>query len=378
MGLRRKLTRSDFRRNVQRAIENTSRGIAVTSTDYRTTLYPNDDTPTLLKIRTLDGEVRFSYNDEPFLYVLCTYGYMPMWFVKQMYETQSHYSSELVSELIQGMFETGLAYGEATQFGMYLRPTRRLTTLMNLPSAEYKAIPMYTSLHDLSAAQFMWMIMAGTHYILDDEAVFPQGLELEPRKSMLGLIPGISIQTEFLSSSPNRGLQIYSESATKWPGMNTEYGKQKFESINAKIRREIVEERYSGWDSPELKNLEFLCETGARLVEDEYGTAHKEWLYHVPDLMIPLPRKNGAPQSIAVEMELSNKRQVGYEETVLRYADSIKFGKVLWMCESHATKVNLMKAWNAINEKLHRGELEGVRRLTPFIIHDTTTPMPNN
>lgn len=58
--------------------------------------------------------------------------------------------------------------------------------------------------------------------------------------------------------------------------------------------------------------------------------------YHVPDLVVKRDRNaDGSPNSIAVEIEISNKPADSYEKTLLAYkADKRLYGKVIWVCKS--------------------------------------------
>lgn len=58
--------------------------------------------------------------------------------------------------------------------------------------------------------------------------------------------------------------------------------------------------------------------------------------YHVPDLVVKRNRNSdGSPNSIAVEIEISNKAADSYEKTLLAYkADKRLYGKVIWVCKS--------------------------------------------
>lgn len=58
--------------------------------------------------------------------------------------------------------------------------------------------------------------------------------------------------------------------------------------------------------------------------------------YHVPDLVIKRPRNaDGTPNSIAVEIEISNKPSDSYEKTLYAYrADMRLYKKVIWVCKS--------------------------------------------
>ena len=58
--------------------------------------------------------------------------------------------------------------------------------------------------------------------------------------------------------------------------------------------------------------------------------------YHIPDLVVKRQRNDdGSPESIAVEVEISNKDMDSYEKVLRAYrADDRIFKKVVWVCKS--------------------------------------------
>jgi len=58
--------------------------------------------------------------------------------------------------------------------------------------------------------------------------------------------------------------------------------------------------------------------------------------YHVPDLVVKRQRDaSGAPRSLAVEVEISNKPPATYERTLQAYAEDKRiFQQVIWVCKT--------------------------------------------
>lgn len=65
--------------------------------------------------------------------------------------------------------------------------------------------------------------------------------------------------------------------------------------------------------------------------------------YHVPDLVVRRSRNvDGSPNSIAVEVEVSNKDEKSYAKTLRAYkADRKIYGKVIWVCQTRGTAIKL-------------------------------------
>lgn len=101
--------------------------------------------------------------------------------------------------------------------------------------------------------------------------------------------------------------------------------------------RNILENAFEDWNeaggvsfgpSPELlAGNEFMW---AILPPDRLRLA-----YHIPDLVIKRDRNlDGSPESIAVEIEISNKNPASYRKTLEAYqSDELIFKKVIWVCK---------------------------------------------
>lgn len=80
---------------------------------------------------------------------------------------------------------------------------------------------------------------------------------------------------------------------------------------------------------------------------DNTGTVKKDFSFHIPDMILPMTRLKGVPRSIAIEVELTNKRYA-YEETMTRYKDNNKFGTVYWLCNSPNISASLRNAHDLV------------------------------
>lgn len=91
--------------------------------------------------------------------------------------------------------------------------------------------------------------------------------------------------------------------------------------------------------------------------------------YHVPDLVVPRQRnEDGSPNSIAVEIELSQKSEESYRKALQAfYHDRRMFKEVVWVCSRPGTARRLLKVGREI------GLVQEKRlRIAPFLNEDGT------
>lgn len=86
--------------------------------------------------------------------------------------------------------------------------------------------------------------------------------------------------------------------------------------------------------------------------------------YHVPDLVLSRPRDaDGAPNSVAVEVELSVKAPEALEQTLRSYmVDDVLFGEVVWVVRHGSVAKRIMEFVDA-----HRGEGADRIRVVPLV-----------
>lgn len=115
-------------------------------------------------------------------------------------------------------------------------------------------------------------------------------------------------------------------------------------------------------EAEEIRGLEDRAEAKRRMVQHVYSSpemfAENEWMWalfpenpanlahHVPDLVVKRPRKvNGAPTSIAVELELTLKNtDQSYVKSLTAYKnDEWTYGEVVWISPSKTIRTRIEK-----------------------------------
>ena len=263
----------------------------------------------------------FTAFDEIVLTIVMKFLFVPIWLVKQWYATGLKMvgNESYVDDMLQKWVQLGIVWKESDVTGQYVRPTYALFQMFNEPPYKYCDIPFNMLRHTICEEQLMFEVMSGESVICKQEKVMP-------RVSELGFEGKMS------------GTNVIAEEDFRKPFVQAEYRKvmDVEHQINAGMKDGLCV-------TEELKNFRYFS-----LVKkvDNTGEVKKDFKFHVPDLIIPVVRECGKPRSIAIEMEISNKK-LDYVETMERYRDNNKFGAVYWFCRSSSIAGALREAFIA-------------------------------
>lgn len=290
---------------------------------YNTALPNIKKEETTIKLSTADISVNIDSFDEIVLTIILKFLFCPVWLIKQFYQTWMIAGIENPEDKINEWVSIGLVWKEAAVTGQYVRPTYLLFKLFGEAPESFYNIPFNTLTHTISEQKVMFEIMSGKSEILKRESVLPRISELGFEDSETGT--NVLIEPDFRNPKLLKPEGILELSETE-------------NSINKGMKEGAVV-------TPELED--FSQFTLVKKVNNT-GVIKKDYKFHVPDLIIPMIRNNGKPQSIAVEVELSNKRY-GYEETMKRYKDNNKYGAVYWLCNTPQITEALRSAYDAVD-----------------------------
>ena len=278
-------------------------------------------------IKLVDGNLTMEINpfDEIVLTILVKFCFCPVWLIKYFYSKESNILGDnTAKENINNWITFGLVWLENAVTGAYLRPTYQLFTLFGMEPYPYTNIPFNTLTHTIAEEDIMFQIMSGQNPIFEREKE-----NLLPRVSELGF------------DDDNFGTNIISEEDFRNPKLYTDEGIKELSQSEHDIDCAIENKSQV---SPELYNFRLF--TLVKKINNT-GEIKKDYKFHVPDLVIPCLRQNGLPKSIAIEVELTNKRG-NYIETMERYKNNNKFGIVYWFCTNPGTVNSLRESYKAI------------------------------
>lgn len=286
-----------------------------------------------IKYSTSSCSVEIDNFDEIILNIVLKYLFMPIWLIKQCYKSYSFIdeSASSVDDFIESLVKVGLVYKESSVTGQYLRPTYSLFNLFNFPIEKYSSIPFNNLTHTISEEKIMFDIMSGENTV---KRIILKNLKTPklylPRMSFLGLPNDIN------------GTNVIGEAEFRNPILFTPEGINTLNSVENTINEAILNKK--GSITPELENFRYF-----NIVKkiDNTGSIKKDYKFHIPDLAIPIPRINGQPNSIAIEVELTSKRY-NYTESLERYKNNNKYGTVIWFCRDNSISNALKEAYKEI------------------------------
>ncbi len=266
--------------------------------------------------------------DELVLTILIKFLFTPIWLIKQFYNKWTILGIEDdVNSKINSWVKLGLVWKESAVTGQYLRPTYALFKLFGIVPEKFYNIPFNTLTHTISEEKVFFDIISGYSDIIKIEN--SKGNKLLPKISELGFKDYIE------------GTNCIGEPDFRNPYLYKQEGILELNNTENIINRAI---KNGDMVTPELENFNQF--TLVKKINNT-GEIKKDFKFHIPDLIIPNLRKNGNPTSIAIEVELSNKRG-GYVETMERYRNNNKFGSVYWFVSMNSTAQALRDAYKDV------------------------------
>lgn len=276
-------------------------------------------------LSTGNASVSIDPFDEIVLTIILKFLFSPIWLIKQFYQTWMIAGIENPEDKINDWVKVGLIWKEAAVTGQYVRPTNTLFKLFGETPEPFCDIPFNTLTHTISEQKVVFDIMSGNGIAAE---IFKREKVL-PRISELGF------------DESDNGTNVLTEPDFRNPKLFKNEGIMELSETENKINEGM---KNGDAVTPELINFnQFML---VKKVNNT-GTVRKDYIFHIPDLIIPVIRENGKPKSIAIEVELSNKRY-NYEETMRRYKNNNKYGSVYWLCRNQQIAESLRNAYDAV------------------------------
>lgn len=276
-----------------------------------------------VQLKTDNCEVNISNLEESILSIILNFTFCPVWLVKTFLKNRKYQLTESVEDIINSWIDIGLLWLESSVTGSYLRPTYLLYDIFNEIPLKYSEIPFNQLTHTISEQKFMFEILTGDN----DNFVNKNFSRIYiPKFSALGFKNPL-------------GTNIISERQFK-PSL-FKNSKEIKSSEN-----EIIEQIRQGKNI--TKEFEDFSKFAIVKKKSDTDNDKKDYEFHIPDLIIPIPRKNGAPQSIAIEVEITDKKIKRYISTLNMYKNNNRFKYCIWYCANNNIISNLTKAFNEI------------------------------
>ena len=280
-------------------------------------------------LKNSELEIKISAFEEIILSIILDFLFCPTWLVCKWLKKHPQHLITTEKEIIQSWINIGLVWNESSVTGNYLRPTSLLFSLFKNKEKmpKYKDIPFNQLTHTISEQQVMFEIMSGD--INNNINKIFSKIYIK-RNSPLGLT-GITNGTNIINESKFNNIISFQRKTIE------EINNIEYEINNGIKNKETITEEFKDFSK-------FIIIKK----KDNTGEIKKDYDFHVPDLIIPLPRIQGSPRSIAIEVELSDKKLTRYIETLKIYKNNNRFGYVIWLTSNDKILKNLLKAFKNI------------------------------
>ena len=286
-----------------------------------------------LVVYTAEDRVEIKRFEEVILYIISDFKFLPYWLVQRWYG-EIFNNISIAFSAVSTWLKVGLVWVETTPTGVYLRPTRFLLDIYNedVEKKNYESIPFNSLSHTIAEAQLVFDVMIG-----NPKSEF---WELLKQEDVL-LPPYHPILTDLNTGEINGQGTIILREAIFRKG-------NKYKNDDQLIAQEdlIRDQIRNGMRFTE----EFSDFSLFPIVTvNQNNSENKKELYtQNPDLVVPVPRKEGIAQSYAIELELTAKTDDKYDVIMQSYKNNIKFGKVFYLCQNQRIVRMVKEAFNRI------------------------------
>jgi len=277
------------------------------------------------EVRTLDGKIVLDKIDEVTLYILCEFKFIPIWLIQQWYDIYDLNGYDRVL----GWIQFGLAWCDATSLGVYIRPTMFLLNVIydkDDGSKKYIGLPFNLMNHTCAEEQLMFDIMMG-----NPKSEFWNMFNKEVKNRLPCYHP---LFTDNIDPFDKTGSTILAESLFR----SSTYDQSDLIAGHKEIELEMqtkatITKEFGEWPL-------FTLECGY----NEKGKLETQR----PDLVIPVPRIQGMPQSFAIEMELTAKDTTRYDKIMDHYKNNNIYGSVVYLCANTYIRDLVVKSYKNI------------------------------
>jgi hypothetical protein len=267
-----------------------------------------------VEVKTINHSTNIGKLEEVVLYIVADFKFTPLWLIQQWFEDFNRKDSYTT---VSTWVSVGLVWIEPTALGIFVRPTKFLLDMMEIKDQEYLSMSSFGLLnHTCGEEQVAFDLMIGNpnselwQVISAEEDMLScyHPLKIEPIHSDMGTIVVREAMFKANTFKPAELVRKHED-----------------------LRREMKSGKKYTSEFADLSLFPIVY------VESD-GTV----ITQTPDVIVPVPRKEGLPQSYSIEIELSAKPPKKYIEIMKHYKDNIMFGKLFYLCGTPAI-TNLVK-----------------------------------
>lgn len=257
--------------------------------------------------------------EECILYILSLYKYLPVWLIKQWcaYMRRDGY------QIVEAFIKIGLVWAEPTAIGVFIRPTAWLFDIVDLDEKErssYTEIPFNLLNHTCAEEQIMFDIMMGNPY---------SELWITLASNNNRLLPAYHPMK--INPTPDSGAFIRGEDAIRVDVSKPDTILDKYVNFRESIKNKSgFTEEFKDWTLFNIVN---------------YNKDNNVVTTQRPDLIVPMARIEGRPQSASIELELTAKADYKYDNIMNNYKDNPVYGELYYLCGNATIADKVRKAF---------------------------------
>lgn len=273
---------------------------------------------TYITVKTINNETNIYKLEEIILGIIADFKFAPYWLIQQWFEDFNRDDSfTKVSEWLS----VGLVWVDSNALGLFVRPTKFLLDMYKIEDQTFIDISFGKLNHTCSEEQIIFDVQSGNansefwNIIKTEDTLLPCYHPLE-----------IDVDNDDGTIAIRESIFAVNRYKPKDIILKDE-----------DLAREIKSgERYTS---------EFADFSLFPIVSTD---ANGNLVTKIPDVIVPVPRKNMLPQSYAIELELTSKLPEKYKEIMLLYKDNIKFGKLYYLCGTAKIARLVKEAFKAV------------------------------
>lgn len=253
-----------------------------------------------VEVKTIDKVANLYKIDEIVLYIIADFKWAPLWLIQQWYEDFNLDGYKAVENWIN----VGITWAETSTNGVFIRPTKFLLDMMDINDQRYAEIPFNLLNHTCAEEQIIFDISTGNPHselwsVIKSDKKLPC---YHPLK---------------IKCTNDTGAMVIREEHFKL----NRFDPKQLEDLQDKLKQSIMTKNPFTLEFNDFSLFPLVC------YDDKNNIVTQK-----PDVVIPIPRIDGVPQSYSIELELTAKTQERYDKIMQNYKNNLIYGKLFYLC----------------------------------------------
>ena len=253
-----------------------------------------------VEVKTIDKVANIYKIDEIVLYIIADFKWAPLWLIQQWYEDFNLDGYKAVENWIN----VGITWAETSTNGVFIRPTKFLLDMMDIQDQRYAEIPFNLLNHTCAEEQIVFDISTGN----------PKSELWAAVKSDRKLPCYHPLK---IKCANDNGAMVIREEHFKL----NRFDPKQLEELQDKLKQSIQSKNPFTLEFNNFSLFPLVC------YDDKNNLVTQK-----PDVVMPIPRIDGTPQSYSIELELTAKSQDRYDKIMQNYKNNLIYGRLFYLC----------------------------------------------